>query len=66
MAGSLKKGKGKRGIPYPRRRMDEMIDQGLTIREMAEILGTDSLHQYCILSKMHCIIPALSLHYFCI
>ena len=43
MTRSLKSGKGKRGISYPRRRMEEMIDQGLTIREMAEILGTDSL-----------------------
>ena len=43
MAGSLKSGKEKRGISYPRRRMEEMIDQGLTTREMAEILGTNSL-----------------------
>ena len=43
MTRSLKKGKEKRGISYPRRRMAEMIDQGLTTREMAEILGTDSL-----------------------
>ena len=43
MTRSLKSGKGKRGISYPRRRMEEMIDRGLTTREMAEILGTDSL-----------------------
>ena len=43
MTRSLKKGKRKRGISYPKRELEDMIDQGLTIREMADILGTDSL-----------------------
>ena len=43
MTGSLKRGKNRRGISYQKRDLEDMIDQGLSIREMADILGTHSL-----------------------
>jgi len=42
MTKSLKKGKRKRGVSYSRTELEKMIDEGLSVRDMAERLGTDS------------------------